>query len=296
MKILVVLPLFPFSQDTPDVAYYNICLPLIELGHKVIIFDTKESQISFEQCLEVSGTPDLVFSALTGEGKEPLEEIGDLTKRGVITVHLFSDDSWRFDKWSSKICRQFSYCLTSQPSAVNKYKQIGYRNIIGIPWFCNEHLYSDISLAKKYNIVTTSRYLNTQRQSYQSSLSRLDPVKNRFGLGVPTETMIIWMKKSKITLNLSGDSGGTTQIKLRMFEAPACNSLLLSEYTEDIEQFWDINKEIICFDSLPEFESKALWLLANDGKRAKVSQYAHERFLKQYTSKIVLKQILEKLK
>ena len=296
MKILAVFPLFPCAQNALDITYYNIYLPLIELGHQVVIYDPRESLISFEKCLEEYGTPDLLLSLFTGVGVEPLEEIGYLTKKGVITANLFADDKWRFDNWSSKICKNFSYCLTSEPSAVNKYKEIGYQNIIGIPWFCNEHLYSDISLVKKFDIVMVSRYLNTQRQIYKSLITKLDSNKNVYGLGVSFEEMIILMKRSKITLNLSGDSGGTTQIKLRMFEAPACNSLLLSEYTKGIEEFWDINKEIICFDSQAEFESKAQWLLANDDKRAKVSQCAHERFLRQYTSKIVLKQILEKLK
>jgi len=294
-KIVLIFPLFPYTPDSLDLSFYNVYLPLKQMGYEVSLFDPRTSNQSFEEFISITGTPDLVFSILTGEGEEPLEYISTLTNKGITTFNLFGDDSWRFDNWSSKICRNFTACGTTEPRVISKYQQMGYNNISLVPWFINKDVYCNHILDKKYNIVTSTRHMTHQRNSYKNWLLNDNPVTNRFGYNVPFETMILWMNQSKITLNLSIDSGGTTQTKARMFEAVACNSLLMTEYNEGIEEFWNIDKEIIIFNSQAEFEAKARWILAHDTQRTAIVARALARFEREYEAKIVLSRLLKYL-
>ena len=87
--------------------------------------------------------PDLIFSIVCGDKNvtpyEPLEQIKEITKKGNIkTFNWFCDDTWRFDNFSKYICSYFNICSTPELSYINKYKNIGYNNILIGQWHVNE--------------------------------------------------------------------------------------------------------------------------------------------------------------
>ena len=45
-------------------------------------------------------------------------------------MNWFGDDSFRFDLFSSKYANCFTYCVTTDKFSVQKYKEIGQKNII----------------------------------------------------------------------------------------------------------------------------------------------------------------------
>jgi spore maturation protein CgeB len=103
---------------------------------------------------------------------------------------------------------------------------------------------------------------------------------------------------SKIGVNFSvnaNDPEQKTQMKARMVEVPASNSLLVTEYTPGIEEFFEINKEIICFKEEKEMIEKIKYLLNNDSVRNKIAEAGYRRFLKDHESKVRLKNILERV-
>lgn len=73
------------------------------------------------------------------------------------------------------------------------------------------------------------------------------------------------------------------QIKGRTFEIPGCGSFMLTEYVEHLEDYYKINKEIVCFDSVPELIEKIKYYLANENKREEISQAGYERTIKEHT-------------
>ena len=72
------------------------------------------------------------------------------------------------------------------------------------------------------------------------------------GINNPTnvslEDMVWAYSDSKIGINFSKNpANNNTQMKQRMFEIPAAGSMLLSEYHENLENCYDIDKEIVTF-------------------------------------------------
>ena len=69
--------------------------------------------------------------------------------------------------------------------------------------------------------------------------------------------------------------------------------MLISEFHPGIEQFYDIDKEIITFKTIPEFVDKMKFLNNNASIVEKIALNGHERFIKEHESKTRLKSVLE---
>ena len=120
--------------------------------------------------------------------------------------------------------------------------------------------------------------------------------------GISYEDMILYYGASKIGLNFSRNmtSGGEskTQMKARMFEVPSAGALLLTEYHEGLEEFYEIDKEIVCFSNPEEMVVKAKYLLESPEVLNTIAAAGHARFLKEHESRVrmskVLKEVMEK--
>ena len=85
-------------------------------------------------------------------------------------------------------------------------------------------------------------------------------------------------------------------MKARMFEIPATGSLLITEYTKDLENCYDIGKDIIAFGTEDQLLDIVGDMKYNPEKYEQVAENGKARFLKDHDSKIRLAQVLENIK
>jgi spore maturation protein CgeB len=279
-----------------DSGYYNVYIPLIELGHQVYFYDTiNPKEKDFSKVVE-RFQPDLIFCCLTGNPQitpyEPIEEIKQITNSGKIkTFNWFCDDTWRFESFSQYFCHYFNVCSTPEYSYIQKFKQSGYSNIILGQWHCNEDLY--LLNQKKYNI----GFCGGLNQTRLNFLKQLNQQVSYFS-GCSYEDMISLYASCKIVLNLTindNDTQKKRQMKLRIFEATCANSMLLTENVENIEMYYKPNNEIICFENVEECIDRTQFFLNNESEMQKITQKGNERFLKEHTSKIRLNNLLKEI-
>ena len=150
MKILLTLN--KTYRGMPDAGHWYTYLPLKELGHEVYWYDTVNppEKYSYDKIIE-HFKPDLIFCCMTGDRAitpyEPWEHIRRETVTGrTKTFNWFCDDTWRFDKFSKIACSCFTVCSTPEISYVDKYKKIGYNNILLGTWHANSDFYPKILL------------------------------------------------------------------------------------------------------------------------------------------------------
>ena len=58
------------------------------------------------------------------------------------SIGWFSDDHWRFDNYSKRYARHFTFVATTYSKAVERYKKIGQGNVILSQWAANSNLYT----------------------------------------------------------------------------------------------------------------------------------------------------------
>lgn len=280
--------------------YWYVYQPLKELGHEVLWYDTVDPETkNFDKVVE-SYKPDLIFCCFTGDMNiapyEPWSQILNETSTGrTKTFNWFCDDTWRYNSFSKKACEHFTVCSTPEPSYVEKYKQNGYSNIILANWHSNSSFYPKIQFHDKdIDVCFVGNPTRSRRLFIESSS---EPITNVFG--IPTEKVFETHSRSKIGINFSvndNDPMRKTQMKQRMFEVPAGAALLMTEYHEGIEQFYEIDKEIVTFSSQDEFRKKIKFLADRPKIVRAIAKNGHNRFLKQHDSIIRLQEVIKKIK
>jgi spore maturation protein CgeB len=288
-----------------DGGYYNLYLPLKDLGHEVYFWDTVDPEDRNYQKIINQFKPDLIFCCVTGDKRlTPAESIvwdviPEITQAGNIkTFNWFCDDTWRFDNFSSKVCNAFTVCSTPEPDYIQKYKDIGYDNIIVGGWHINHTFYPTKQHEKKYDVTFIGQMNNPDRYQYINYLKENGiNVSNFHGLSHDEMTKV-WAE-TKIGLNFSKNYNGQpvkTQMKARPFEVAAANkTLVLSEYHSGLEYFFDIDKEIVTFKTPEEMLKKVQVLLKNENIRDKIAIAGNNRFKKDHSSHKRMKKIIEEI-
>lgn len=129
------------------------------------------------------------------------------------------------------------------------------------------------------------------------------------GRRISTEEAVKIFNASKININLhsSDHHDGVTPdgdfINPRTFEIASCAAFQLVDRRADLEYFFDIGREIVCFSSLEELREKAAYYLRHPDGRSAVASAGRKRILADHTyehrmrdmCKIVLEQKPEML-
>jgi spore maturation protein CgeB len=93
------------------------------------------------------------------------------------------------------------------------------------------------------------------------------------------------LQSSKIILNINkiGWHSIESGINLRVFEALASKSFLLTEYSDEINQMFKIGEELETFKTTEELKEKIDYYLLHNEARERIAQKGYEKFLTLFT-------------
>jgi spore maturation protein CgeB len=103
------------------------------------------------------------------------------------------------------------------------------------------------------------------------------------------DEMIKMYSRSKINLGFSscGDTHKSgqriLQVRLRDFEVPMSGGFYMVEWMDELEEFYDIGKEVICYRDKDEMVDKIKYFLSHDNEREKIRRAGYERCLRDHT-------------
>lgn len=84
-------------------------------------------------------------------------------------------------------------------------------------------------------------------------------------------------------------------VRLRDFEAPMCRTCYLTGYTDEIEEFYEIGKEIATYNSPEELVEKSRYFLANPSEAEKLREAGYRRALRDHTWTQRFKQLFKEV-
>ena len=247
------------------------------------------------------------------------EVIKEIKSFGIKTINWYCNASYQLDL-VSQISPHYDYCLVPEHFRLDDYKKIG-ANPIYCQEAANHNIYKPYDLAKKYDVTFVGqaygerpdyvRYLYGncidvrvwgQGWNEFTLIKKLKRIVRRrtknisgawlpkkiIGGVLPDTDMIKMYSRSKINLGFSS-CGNThiknriTQIRLRDFEVPMSGGFYLVEYMKELEEFFEIGKEIVCYHNNNDLVEKIKFYLTHDAAREKIRQAGHERCLRDHT-------------
>lgn len=140
--------------------------------------------------------------------KETIRHITE--KSGAITVNWFGDDHWRFDTFSKSWAPLFHWVVTTDSDAVNKYQEIGCKNIIKSQWAFNDFLYRRYDVLQDLNVTFVGQ-VHSDRKRILKMLMQAGVEVDCWGKGwtrgrLSQGEMIKTYARSKINLNFTESS------------------------------------------------------------------------------------------
>ena len=124
---------------------------------------------------------------------------------------------------------------------------------------------------------------------------------NVIGNVLSDEEMIKMYSRSKINLGFSSCGNTHTeknrilQVRLRDFEVPISGGFYMVEYMDELEEFFEIGKEIVCYQNKEDLVEKIKYYLKNDLEREKISLAGRKRCLRDHTWHKRFEMVFEKI-
>jgi spore maturation protein CgeB len=85
---------------------------------------------------------------------------------------------------------------------------------------------------------------------------------------------------------MSGPVSGASQgdeTTTRTFEIPACGGFMLHERSAELQELFEEDREVACFDGVEELTGKIAFYLANPDARERIARAGHARCVPAYS-------------
>jgi hypothetical protein len=146
--------------------------------------------------------------------------------------------------------------------------------------------------------------LRTWKQfQYRQQSKRLTPLFTSSARGaIPFQQICSVFSAHEVILSFSnvwadGKPGSKLipHVRLRDFEAPMCRTCYLTGYTKEIEEFYEIGKEIDTYNSSEELVDKTRFYLARPTEAEKLREAGYQRALNHHTWEMRFKELFYKI-
>ena len=149
-------------------------------------------------------------------------------------------------------------------------------------WGMNWHLHQAPSLPRKL-WRGVRRMLGAQRTPFLTFPRAI--------LGAPLSDVEMIQMFSRSKINLGFSTCGSThlggerilQVRLRDFEVPMSGGFYMVEYMQELEEFFHIGDEVVCYTGMQDLADKIKYYLAHDDERERIRRAGHERCLRDHT-------------
>ena len=223
-----------------------------------------------------------------------------IRKQGTLVVGWFFDDEVRFDNYSRWWIPFLDYCLTTDKEAPKKYEKLGCTAIYALPVSIPK-IFIKLDLPLLYDVTFIGRKFG-DRGMWIEQLRKRGINVQAFGKSwsngyVSIEQMVKIYNASKINLCFVKSYGVNTrpQMKDKMFHVCMSGGFLLCEYIQGVEEFFEIDKEIVCFKGLEDATTKIQYYLTHETERLAIAQAGWERAKRDHTQTSMLLNVFGKI-
>jgi len=237
----------------------------------------------------------VIWPSMTYEILE--ETFQEIRKLGVYVIGWFFDDETRFENYSRWWIPYMDYILTADKSSVALYLQLGAK-AFHLLVTCEPDDFKPLKADVSYNVSFVGSKYVADRDNLVKLFENDGVSIVSFGKGwangfVSHTEMVQIFSNSKINIcfTKAGGIGTRNQLKGKIFDITMCGGFLLCEHVEGIEDFFEIDKEIVCFNNYTEALEKINYFLTNEEEREHIAMAGKLRANRDLAQHILLEKV-----
>jgi spore maturation protein CgeB len=248
----------------------------------------------------IDGNIDCIFHVAFNEDLDLPEEVAKLAlRRDIPIIQWDCDSSWRYPSWIRPRKERVSHFVTTHSQAVPWYERDGLKVMKsqwgGSPRYIRKEtdsLYDVSFIGQKHGRRPNGSFVRAEavdallKADIDIHLfgSYWDGYESWHGYLTNFQGVLDVFNASKICLNLSNPwhVGTLPQIKGRHFEIPQIQAFQICTPADDLESYFEADKEIVIVRSLPEMIDKIKYYLTHDNERLAIAKAGRDRMLAEH--------------
>ena len=180
------------------------------------------------------------------------------------------------------------FYTNSKFSLENQYKELGEK-VKCFPFAASpKHHYYMPAVKKEYDIVVVG-HARPDRVDIVRRLSEKYKV-GTYGGGWESSLGVVnglehvkAINSGKMYLSFAHTMAGYDNVKVGLFEAMACKQVVITNYMEELSDYFEIGKEILCYKNVDELEEIVDYYMKHEDEREEIRESAYQRFLREHT-------------
>lgn len=189
----------------------------------------------------------------------------------------------------------FDLIFTSFPHFVKKFKELGINSEYLKIAFEPTVLDKINNYEKKYDctfiggltkshtnrikiLEALANKLNIDLWGYKAeTLPRSSPIRNNYHCEAWGLDMYRILAQSKITINIHIDVAENYANNSRLYEATGCGAMLITDYKDNLNELFEIGKEVVAYKNLEELVELIRYYVAHDAERELIARAGQRR-------------------
>lgn len=258
------------------------------LDHKQIVRDVRRYQ------------PDYIVLNSGGLVLED-ETFAYLKRHGIKTLGLELSDPDVYPYNGAIYAHKFDLFYTNAKLSLKEQYDPEKVNIRLMPFAASQkHHYYMPKLERKYDIVIVGHARPDRKEI-------VDRLRTKYKIGaygngwddslgvVNGIDHVKAINSGKIYLSFAKTVAGYTNVKVGLFEAMACKQVVVTDYMEELGDYFDIGSEVLCYKNVEELEELLDYYLTHEEELEQVRERAYARFLREHTYEVRWANVLKEL-
>lgn len=147
-------------------------------------------------------------------------------------------------------------------------------------WLCSHAIHTASMLLRK-NIVESIENLEIygDPEGWREIIGNKHPLHNNIDY---QNSLCQMYQDIKININITSRQMATA-VNQRVFDVPMSGSFLITDNQPDLQNLFEIDKEVVIYESIDDLNNKIKYYLNNESQRNLISSKARDRILKAHT-------------
>lgn len=183
---------------------------------------------------------------------------------------------------AKKYANRFTYHTTNSKVALDKYKKLGFTNTLYLPFGIDSRFFVPSETLPKYqsDVCIIGHYDKSRLPMAKALKTKFDtkiygsnwPYKGVSSVAYPE--WLCAVQSAKMVVDFPRTRAGYNNVKVRLFEVAAAGTLLITEYVDEISEFFEYGNEIVGYKTVDEMYDKIQYYIDHPAKRMLIARKA----------------------